>query len=397
MDFAPTFLENCRAAIKLASDAALRNVSQTSDGLPLFDSSGNYIKGRMPRGGPFGAALAVFDQSGAMELIGGPCVNAVMESGIASRHAEHETLSPEILGRLIARLQKAKEDRAPLLVVLFSSAQPCPTCQTKIEIIARYLIDQGFLAPDGFLVVYGLSYEATERLASFNDRHYACALHLAAEKPNDPEGLIRRRFCEEAELPPEARRFFSENPQEAKAAILQGEEIYATGADERDETDRFATAEVSALRNACLRYRKEGYQDSWTVSGTLYTPSLEMGPLLFSEATWTGVNEIVHVRNQQTPPAFQKRLRETECLSNTAFLRLLANGYGHKGCAVQTFRDRTCPDEAHRFWGELVGKGILKPYNSPFVLKETPAEKTLIDKRFTAPDIASFLPVKDSS
>ncbi len=385
-----TFLSACRKVMRLTGDAALKNVSYAVDGSPIFDSSGAFIKGRFPRGGPFGATLALFNERGEAEILGAPCVNAVMESGIASRHAEHEALSPANLQLLSERLRAAKAKKEKRLAVLFASAQPCPTCQTKIEIVARFLAREGLLPLGRFLSVYGMSYDETEKLASFNDRGYACALRLASGDSRHAGSLLRRRFCPIEDAPENIRLFFAKASKKNVAAVVRENEIYATGTDARTPMDRFATAEVSAIRNACLAYRKEGHKDSWTVEGTLYTPCAEMGPLLFSEAAWTGIKDLVHVALQSEPPGLQEEMRETEELSNTAFLRLLADGYEQEGLAARVFRSPSPPDEAHKTWGAMVNCGLLKPYNGLFAAQFSDKERKTAAERFAAPEITTF-------
>ncbi len=350
------FLQTCRAALREAERVAFTGMRDM----------------KTPQGGPFGAALAVFLEDGNLGYLAGPCVNRVLETGLASCHAEHESLSPPLYEKLVRAIEALPNAAG---VVLLSSAQPCVTCHTKMEIAARDLIRRGLIEPGRFLCVYGARYEETLRVAGFNDIAYADALILAAEK-----GAATKRIALD-EAPDEIRAFFEKTG--GGAAILSEGRLYASGSEGRGPYDPFSTAEVKALRESCRRARSEGRTDSWNAKGTLYTANEEIGPLLFSETLWTGVRDIVSVRGLA-------QARETPELSNEAFLRIVASGYGDAQRAVSFFWDSSHENLSQQAWSKLLRDNNELLYNGAPETEAAPSLRALTESRFAAPELSAL-------
>lgn len=363
------FLQQCKEALTRADETLMEKLASVG-------------KGSAPCGGPFAAQLALVGEDGSIAPLDPPCVNEVIKSGVPSRHAEHEALNPVSYARLVDKLTALKNAGKTGIVILFSSGQSCITCHTKQEIIARDLIRRGLLARGQFLSLFGASYDETQQIAGFDDKKYAQALIERAEEPRLP--LIPL-----AETPAAVQRLLREAAKPL-AVIAQDERIYATGTESRSEYDLFATAEIMALRNACLKCRQEGAAESWKIGGTLYTTNRELGPLLYAEAVWTNVDDIVFVEMPPELEARQYETRETPGLSNGDFLGVIAGGYAHPTRAVHVFRDFSFPNRAQPFWAGLVKKGRAPLYNGAEVEAEDLKMRILTEERFTAPDFSAF-------
>lgn len=367
------FLQNCKESMARVGQTALDHLSRVSNG-------------NAPRGGPFCALLAIAREDGTIEPIGLPCANEVIKSGVPSRHAEHEALSPVSYALLLDKLSKLKKAGEKACVVLFSSAQSCTTCHTKQEIAARDLLRRGLIAPGRFISLYGASYDETLKIAGFDDKIYAEALVARADDPVLPVLPFH-------EAPGAVQRLFSE-AEKPLAVIAQDERLYATGTEARTDVDLFATAETVALRNACLKCRQEGAPESWKVSGTLYTTNREIGPLLFSEAGWTNVADIVRLEMPESLKNRQFETRETPGLSDGDFLRIVAGGYAHPDRAVRVFRDMSFENKAQDAWAVLVKDGRASLYNGAKPDPSDSRTRTLAEERFSAPDLSSFLSIR---
>jgi len=384
-----TFLENLGKGLACANEKALANVTHDAEGRSLFSEEGNIIEGRTPKGGPFGAALAVVLEDGSMIWIGEPCGNNVLASGIASFHAEHEVLSAENYARLVAVLTAAKGKAGLPTVILFSSAQSCTTCHTKQEIVARDLLRHGLIERGHFLTIYGATYDETRDIARFNDKIYADAMIGACKKPDDPLALIKHKNVSFAALTPALQSFFSQ-AQTPVAAIVREDKLYATGIEARTAEDLFSTAEVMALRDACQRYRQEGHSESWTVDGTLYTTTQEIGPLLYAESGWTRVSKIVSVIMPPELAAKQFQTQEACDVSNKAFFSIVAGGYKHPDRAIHVYRDSSFQNIAMPLWAKLVAEDRAALYNGAALSCEPKKTYALTDERFTAPDMTEI-------
>jgi|GEM_PF-1834758 len=382
---------DCLHCLQQVGEAALENVSRDREGRLLLTPEGqpNPHSGA-PYGGPFSAGVCLLLPDGTVEMIGEPKNNTVLGKGVASFHAEHEILSGYPYAELVNRLNELRaEGKEGPTVLLLSSAQSCPTCQTKQEIIARELVRHELIAPGHFISLYGASFDDTLKVAGFNDKIYAAALIMTAEHPDAPGSMLRHRTVALADLQESTKRLFMESRWPVAIVEREGA-LYATGSDARSDTDLFSTAEVVALRNAGLRYQQEGHDDPWGVDGTLYTTTLESGPLCLTEANWTRIAEIVHV---VLPPELQDKqhqTRESASIDNKAFLSIIAGGYKAPSRAVNVYRDPAYRDKAQLFWSKLLHVGKAKLYNGASGTEAVQTFLPLAEERFSAPDFATF-------
>jgi len=383
--------QNARRALQSIGQAALEHIMRDRQGHLLLtpedqptDNSG------MVYGGPFSAGVSLIFPDGSIELIGEPKYNTVLGKGVASFHAEHEALCGYPYGELIKRLDEIRMEGGPdVYVLILSSAQSCTTCQTKQELVARDLIRHGLVAPGHFLTLYGASYDETLEVAQFNDKIYAEAMILAATQPEAPSNLLHQRTAPFESLPTDIQRLFAETRRPIAVVEREGN-LYATGTEARTDTDLFSTAEVVALRNAGVRYQQETGNDPWLVDGTLYTTTLEMGPLFFAEAGWTRLSDIVHVVMPPVLAAKQLQTEETYGIDNATFFNIIAGGYAHPDRAVNVYRDQRFENTAQVFWTKLLRAGKAKLYNGAAGTSATEEMSKLTQDRFTAPDFSTF-------
>lgn len=376
-----------RAALRLTDDVAFANVTTDEHGQSILDKHGDPMPGRLPRGGPFGAAIAISFKDASLEIVGTPRGNNVVGSGIASRHAEDQALVHNY-ATLIDRLTQAA-DQEPV-VWMISSGQSCTNCHTKQEIAARSLEERGLIKPRHFMTLYGATYDETLDIAQFYDAQYADALILAAQNPDDPGNLIQRQKMDYSAVPAEVQEILAK-ASEPTAIIVRNNSIYAIGREQRNGNDLYATAEVNAVRAACERNRQDGVFTSWDVDGTLYTTSAEIGPLLYAETGWTKISNIVTV---QMPLGLQDKkfsTQEAAGISNQKFLSAVAEGYHSSDAAIRVFRDSAFKNRAQPMWARVLKANQQILYNGATVSDAVLAMRDLYTRfRFAADDITSL-------
>ncbi len=352
----PRLINNLHALLADADRFAYDNVTHNAAGESLLDDFGNPVSGAMPRGGPFGAVLAISLPDGSVSTVAPMRGNNVLASGIASQHAEDRAMQPDAIEELIRRLLLYKLERrgeGSPIVWMISSAQSCPTCQTKQEILARQLIERDLIAPGHFMTLFGATYDETYEVAGLNDACYADALILACEDPCHEGNLVRCCPLDFADAPAPVQKLLARS-LEQRAVVWRDGAVYAQSVDQRAPHDPFSTAEVSALRAACRRHRSEGEKASWLVDGALYTTTRRIGPLALTEASWTGMNMIYSV---QMPPALaglQRETQEAPGLSNAAFLAHVAHGYQDQESVMRVFRDMGFQNRAQKMWRRIL-------------------------------------------
>lgn len=330
------------------------------------------------RGGPFGASLHILDLDTHEAFpVGGLAANAVLETGLASQHAEAEALCPENQRLLQEKLDLLRRrNRHNLVVLCSSSGQSCPACQAKQEIMARDLARCGLLPKGRFVVTYGATFEDTARIAGFNDAPYVLDNLRRLYDPAAPQGMVGIRHVSLEECPEQVRKEYASLAAHGRAvALLKGPYVLSHGVDERAE-DLFATAEVMAIRKACSMQKDMGVKDGadgrkrldqpWLLGGrpeaphakaVLYTALDAVGPLLMAEAQWAGVGEIVLLQPSQ-------ERREVPELANHDFARLCWSGYQHPDTFLTVLRVMPFENTAQPAWREeLARKGGSILYN----------------------------------
>ncbi len=288
------------------------------------------------RGGPFAASLHVYDLD-ARELIqiGGMAANAVLETGMASAHAEDRLLSPENVRMLKDHLARKRGN--DIAVILASSGQSCPACHAKSEVAARVLMSENLLPSGRFIVTYGATYEDTKNTALFNDEIYHQDFRRAP-----PERLVKVVEEKSAGLPDDVDSFFRAAKAPA-ALIARGGQVLATGRDCRHD-DILATAEVGAIRQACARQKREGVTQPWNLDAVLYTTGGDIGPLCYAECQWANVTKVVCLGLQSHEP-------EAPGIDNRAFYDLMAAGnHRHNQAALVVLRQSPFSNRAQKEW-----------------------------------------------
>lgn len=366
---------------------AYGNVTHDNDGRSILDEKGQPVKGRFSRGGPFGALMAIVYNGNKVEVVGRPQGNNVIGSGIASRHAEDQSMQPDNYRLLSDRLRDLQEQDIATTVVAISSGQSCTTCQAKQEILARDLMRRGLLPRNSFLVLYGATYDDTFKIAQFYDAQYADALIHFSQRPEDKNNLIQHRRVEIKTIPSEVQQILGEAASPTAVVMRKGQ-VYVVGHDTRASSDPFSTPEVNAIRGACLRNKEEGAPFPWTVDGELYTTTLEIGPLLFGEAGWTNITTINSVVMPRELQDKQFGTLETPDLNNATFLKIVAQGYDCAQAAIRVVRDEQFVNTAQPKWAEMLKVNGEQLYNGAAVAPEVEAMRDDYTRfRFAAPDI----------
>ncbi len=366
--------EQLQETLQFTDEIAFFNVTHDDESRSILNAQGEPIPKRFPRGGPFGAALAV-SYGDRLEIIGDARGNNVIGSGIASAHAEDQALQPDNYQVLVEKLTAFQKASQEVTVWMLSSGQSCTTCHTKQEIMARDLLARGLIQQGGFAALYGATYDDTFRIAHFYDAQYADAMILFARDPGNKENLIRASKTDFNQVPQDVRDVLA-SARAATAVIVREGSVYAIGDDARSEINLNATAEVSAVRKACKKYRdEENILESWGVDGELYTTSSEIGPLLFAEMGWTGINKVHHVAMPQGLQHLQFDARETPALGNADFLRIIAGGYHDAGAAITVLRDESFVNNSQPMWARVWKANDNFAYNGSSVSDAVLAER----------------------
>ncbi len=312
-------------------------------------------------GGPFGARFIIITPFGVYP-VGDNVGNAVLSSGVASRHAEHQNWELN-LPDLEEKLGQLKG--VPKILLELSSAESCINCDAKHQAGVAHLRQKGLLEPnDKVLVVFGATYRQTADVAGFNDLVYLLALQrilkfnrLDAGEHNEitekdlqiSEELARRFSHTEqdvGDIPPEVAEIFRQSDK-AVAVVVKDGKVFSVGNDERD-IHFSRTPEVVALQNACLRQRNElGITESWDLGDAqVYTSTPEIGPMMLAEGYWSNAVKFVTVRH---PRQREWTTREYPNATNTEMLRVIATRpYG--GRPASPAHNSTTANLAQIFW-----------------------------------------------
>ena len=304
---------------------------------------------RARRGGPFGALLYVGDQkTGALTRIGEPAGNAVLETGLATAHAEDRLLSSENIAALRAALTPPPEDHFVLMV---SSAESCPACLAKLEVLARILVHDGLLLPGRFIFAYGASYAETRDVAGFNDDAYH--EDFARTEGRRLVGLMK---AERGRAPPKVKEMFAGGA--LAVLVLPGGKMFA-GRDERAEHFTLIP-EIAAVNEACRWQKNRGEAEAWNLKGaTLYSFTTDPGPMAYAACQWANVRTWIAVGGG-------RESAEAPGIRNEALFRAVAQRpYNGAGAAVKVVRIQPFANRAQHEWKELLGKGApgLANYN----------------------------------
>ena len=343
------------------------------------------------RGGPFGARLALFtvDKSGAcIPQIQFPVsCNMVLESGIGSFHAEAQALNAGHIAILKQKIHHLSFDtQATPVVVLFSSAQPCMACQTKIEICARQLVHANLIQPKNFLLVYGSNYEETEKIAGFHDYAYALDFFNFRNSEQTKYNLIAHEEATNDTLPREVHDVLIDNAL-IEAILVRDGHIIGLGYDQRTDNDYFKTSECVALHAASRALKNDGHATPWSLDGAqLYTLNPDIGPLSYAECQWAAVEKVVSILPPPAPP-FAKQKEEQNakhldcpnCSNNELFQRI-AEGYNTPWSALTVAQDKLFANAGQKEWAKRMDRIYYNGHDAGPAL--TIQEKQIFDNLF---------------
>lgn len=313
-----------RAALEACDAAALENV-------------------RAGRGGPFAASLHVYDRgAGAWATLAGPVGNAVLETGVASAHAEDRVIVPAHVAVLRDALRRIGAAGAHVYVV--SSGESCPACHAKLEILARHLLREGLVLPGRFSVVYGATYEDTMQVAGFNDIRYHDDFQVIPGT-----GLIRQSVITLEDLP-EAVRDKLARYTGAVAVVADGPALYAGGG---------ALPELAAIQVACALRQRAGVAEPWNLRGaTLYSPTRQIGPLSYAEAQWANIGHWVTVDG-----AGPETIEVAELKNDALFAIIATRPYTHPDSALTFLHLTPFENRAQQEWRRLHEADAVVSYN----------------------------------
>lgn len=307
------------------------------------------------KGGPFAAQLCLFirennDNVRLAHAFEGT-TNHVLETGVASCHAEAYSLSPPLLAELKEHLAiQRKEGSGTPFVVLISSAQPCPSCLTKIELAARHLVKKGLLAPLHFLLLYGAPYIQTEEVGGFHDYVYALDIFPDPKQPPNPAPLVQQSPLAFAQTPAELRTLF-EKDRTVTAVLLHNGRMLGIGRDQRTDEALFRTAECTALHAASQTLKAEGHPTPWNLEGAeLVTCNPDIGPLTYAECQWAAVSRIRLLQDAPPRTIAPSAYREDPDRPNHVFHQELSGGFNRPHALVHVVHDPLFANEAQHEW-----------------------------------------------
>jgi hypothetical protein len=163
--------------------------------------------------------------------------------------------------------------------------------------------------------------------------------------------MVKLSVCEPARAPEAIRRSFG-GAGKPLAIVLREGVLLAIHYD-NSRHDWRATPEVAALRDACTFQKKHGYDQPWNLAGAVLYTSLSsggVGPLARAECQLAGVTQIVSVPHL---PIASNDIRETPCLRNSAFMKLVA-GAGYNGAesvkGLAVVHDPAFANRAQKEW-----------------------------------------------
>lgn len=299
-------------------------------------------------GGPFGAALFLYNaKSGAAEMVGAPTGNAVLSTGCGSAHAEDRILGTDTMKILRNRLKEWASDRDNLYVVMVSSAESCPACHTKEQIVARELDHAGLLPLGHFIVFFGATYKDTAEVAGFHDAPY-----FEDVCNGIGEGLIKVTPKGSDELNDAVRILFRGSPDPVSAVVRDGHILSISG-DRRNEEAPFASADYTAIQMACHDQKNNNVTQPWNLrEATLYTCSPDVGPLAYTECQWANITRIIPVTDTRCGA-----VNDAKNISNETLGQVVGTaGYNHPQSAVVMVHLDGFANKAQNGWRERMEK-----------------------------------------
>ena len=278
---------------------------------------------RAGTGGPFAAELFIHNRStGDLISLSGPMGNAVLSKGIASAHAEAETLTEATLEKALTILKDNPDDDLQLLQV--SSAESCPACRSKQIAFLHRLKAEGWPQDARIEVVFAATYEDTFRVAGFNDKPYQDDLLGQLRPP-----MIVQRSMVFADLPELVRQTAGHVGAFAGCLMPDPSQAGSTWFEPVVVPVRGLSMEVAALHKASAAGMAAGIDKPWHLGAEgpamLYTTADHVGPLMLTDSQWAGISEIIQISDRPSTPA------ESPLIDNAPLLaraRLAYNAHG---------------------------------------------------------------------
>lgn len=295
------------------------------------------------RGGPFAASLHVLNLAQDQMIdVAGPAGNGVLETGLASAHAEDRVIVPENITLLKKTLQEVGADDSH--VYLISSGESCPACHAKLEILARKLLHENLILPGRFTVVYGATYEDTHKVAGFNDAPY----HDDFQKPVGT-GLIRHSVMKYHDLPAMVRERVKDVA--APLAVIATKDRILAGTGDYPE--------ISAIHFASGMQKRVKIDDPWNLRmATLYSFTRDIGPMAYAECQWANVTQWISIDH---PDAKLFATQEAPGVTNAELFKVVGTRpYTHPQSALQFIQLSPFANEGQHEWAR---QSHLRRYN----------------------------------
>ena len=298
---------------------------------------------RANRGGPFAASVHVYNQAtGDLQTIVEPVGNAVIETGLASAHAEDRAIVPENVVRLRQALAAVGRDHAHVYVI--SSAESCPACHAKLEILARKLVHERIILPGNFTVIYGASYEDSKMVAGFDDDKYHHDFQL---KPGT--GLVKQGFDKLITLPERLKAQMGVAP--GPMALIPTKDRVLVGAGE--------SPEIAVIKMASMMQRRVNIEEPWNLRrATLYTFTHEIGPMAYAECQWANIGHWISVEHPSTD--LFETLEAPDVNNSTLFQIIATRPYTHADSAMHVVQLKPFANLGQHEWAS---KADRQDYN----------------------------------
>jgi tRNA(Arg) A34 adenosine deaminase TadA len=309
-------------------------------------------------GGPFGSSVVVYYQNQFTGQQEGYRVsidhNRVVSTGYPGAHAENNAL-------VAAREQLVKFLRThpDSFVVVYSSAESCPECRSKLETVARFLEHEGLLQPGNFYCVYGATFEDTEKIAKFNDAAYLADLKRAeGDRSIKVEVVSVAQAVQMDGYGKIARALSGLKAHMAFIVDTSTKVVFGIGEDETAERGVLATAVSAAVRDAGKGRSLAGIPQPWNLQGATlvvtYGAKEGIGPRTYTTGLWANLGGIVTIDGLDLPKGTQ--YSEAHGISNSNFFEVIKGSYDHPQARVITVPAPQVREElrAQRHWRSLL-------------------------------------------
>lgn len=294
-------------------------------------------------GGPFGASLYILDAKNELHKIG-VAHNRVRSTGDPSAHGEDQV----IRGYADATMKALKENPGSK-VILFTSAEPCPNCRSKIEIFNRHLVSQNLITPKSFYTYFGANFFDSKEIAGFDDLPYVKEL----TKPN-AERILKISTQSLDQLPPEVRNLIPNAT--TPFAILDAKDSRLSSIKAKVDCGWLDTNETMIVREQGLRQVQANHQQPWDMGfAILYTSQRNIGPMVYATSLWGNIGKIITVEGN-----FEQVAEATD-LDNEKFFSVIADSYDHPLATVEIQPCDSVRSKlgAQRLWSDLLQSGKL--------------------------------------